>query len=156
MIRIRPLAGAVLTTLLLTSVGLADSQGIINLTPPRIDGTGPADTGPIDRPATPAGGNGVTYSSAEFEDGQPGLQTRHFGGVSLSCRVASSSTDLVVVNQSADPLPPGTRIKWQLKNERTRGFFAIIGELRGGESLVADNVLDGHAAPDDICVARVI
>ncbi|MGN6486882.1 MAG: hypothetical protein ACTHLT_03550 [Devosia sp.] len=155
MIRIRPLAGAVLTTLLLTSVGLADSQGIINLTPPPIDGTGPTDTRPVDRPSATAD-SGTSYSAAEFDDGRPSLQTRHFGGSSLSCEVAAGATDLVVVNQSADPLPPGTRIKWQLKNERTRGFFAIVGELRGGESLVAGNVLDGQAAPDDVCVARVI
>jgi hypothetical protein len=84
------------------------------------------------------------------------LQTRHFGGVTLSCKVASTSTDLVVVNDSLEPLPPGTRIKWQLKNEGTRGFFAIIGELGGGESLVADGVLDGRAGQDETCVARVI
>ena len=42
------------------------------------------------------------------------------------------------------------------KGQTRCGFCAIIGELGGGESLVADNVLDGQAAPDDICVARVI
>jgi type II secretory pathway predicted ATPase ExeA len=62
----------------------------------------------------------------------------------------------VVINQSLEPLPAGTRIKWQLKDEGKRGFFAIIGELGGGESLVADDVLDGHASKDDACIARVI
>ena len=80
----------------------------------------------------------------------------HFGSVTLACTVASSARDLVVVNEGLETLPPGTRIKWQLKNEGTRGFFAIIGELGGGESLVADGVLDGGAQPDDTCVARVI
>jgi hypothetical protein len=80
----------------------------------------------------------------------------HFGGATLACKVGSGARDLVVINQSLEPLPAGTRIKWQLKNEGKRGFFAIIGELGGGESLVADGVLDGSAGADDICVARVI
>jgi hypothetical protein len=158
MIRIRPLAGAVLMSLLLTPVALADRVEVItpgggeaSLTGP---GTGAAGTRPAGR-ATGGSGGGSSYSPAEF-DVQPGLQTRHFGGVSLSCKVASSARDLVVINQSAEPLPPGTRIKWQLRNERKRGFFAIIGELGGGESLVADDVLDGQARQDDICIARVI
>lgn len=164
MIRIRPLAGAVLTMLLLTSVALADRVEVItpggntSLVPPGSAGTGPSDMGadtlPADR-STASSGSGNSYSPAEF-DVQPGLQTRHFGGVNLSCRVASSSRDLVVINQSLEPLPPGTRIKWQLKKEGTRGFFAIIGELGGGESLVADDVLDSEAGQDDVCVARVI
>lgn len=165
MIRIRPLAGAVLMTLSLTSVAFADRVEVItpggetSLLPPGSASTGPVDTRPADRPQAStgsSGSSGSSYSPAEFDDVQPGLQTRHFGRVNLSCRVGSSSRDLVVVNQSADPLPPGTRIKWQLRNERKRGFFAIVGELGGGESLVADDVLDGEAGQDDICVARVI
>ncbi len=159
MIRIRQLASAVLMTLLLTPMALAGSVEII--TPggnsslvPTTDGIGveslPRRTGSgSDRDAT------VSYSPPEV-DAQPSLQTMHFGGASLACKVASTANDLVLINQGLEPLPPGTRIKWQLKNEGTRGFFAIIGELGGGESLVADGVLDGAARTDDVCVARVI
>jgi len=161
MIRIRPLAGAVLTALLLTSAGLADPVEVIipgghtSLTPP-MTGTGPADTGIMESPRRDDSSSSESSDSSADVDEQPGLQTRHFGAISLACKVASSATDLVVINRSLEPLPAGTRIKWQLKNEGKRGFFAIIGELRGGESLVADNVLDGHAGEDDVCVARVI
>lgn len=175
MIRIRPLAGAVLMTLMLTPLALADKVDIITpggnagLAPPDITaGTGPSDTGPSDtgprdtgaetmpRQASRSGNSsgGGDYSPAEV-DVQPGLQTMHFGGASLTCKVASTH-DLVVVNQSLEPLPAGTRIKWQLKKEGKRGFFAIIGELGGGETLVADGVLDGAAGSDEVCIARVI
>jgi len=160
MIRIRPLAGAVLTTLLLTPVALADRVEVItpggnaSLTPPTT-GTQPRDVGVKQLPRT-TGGTGSVGDPPIEVDAQPGLQTMHFGGVSLACKVGSSSTALVVINQSLEPLPPGTRIKWQLKSEGKRGYFAIIGELGGGESLVADDVLDGQATKDDICIARVI
>ena len=167
MIRIRPLAGAVLMTLLLTPVAFADRVDVITpgghagLNPP-ITGTEPIDTKPVDpvvdeppRTASSDSSSSGGDPSVDF-DVQPGLQTRHFGGATLACKVASTSKDLVVINQSLDPLPPGTRIKWQLKNEGKRGYFAIIGELGGGESLVADNVLDGQAGTDDVCIARVI
>jgi hypothetical protein len=162
MIHIRPLAGAVLMTLLLTPVALADRVDVItpggnaSLLPPSTD-TEPRDatveTLPVDMGT--GGGKSTDYSPAEV-DTRPGLQTMHFGGATLACKVGSGARDLVVVNQSLEPLPSGTRIKWQLKNEGTRGFFAIIGELGGGESLVADGVLDGKANTDDICIARVI
>lgn len=163
MIRIRPLAGAVLMSLLLTPVALADRVEVISpggeasLLPPAT-GTEPDDAKVETLPREPqrtGSGNSVTYSPAEV-DAQPGLQTMHFGGATLACKVGSGSRDLVVLNQSLEPLPAGTRIKWQLKNEGKRGFFAIIGELGGGESLVADGVLDGKAGADDICIARVI
>ncbi|RYG95046.1 MAG: hypothetical protein EON57_17310 [Alphaproteobacteria bacterium] len=149
-------------TLLLTPVSLADRVEVItpggnaSLTPPAAS-TEPSDAAVETFPRTTAatGSGGTTYSPAEM-DTQPGLQTMHFGAASLACKVASSTTDLVVINQSPEPLPAGTRIKWQLKKEGTRGFFAIIGELGGGESLVADDVLDGQAGKDDICIARVI
>jgi hypothetical protein len=160
MIRIRQLAGAVLMTLLLAPVALAGSVEIItpggntSLVPPTTDGIGveslPRRTGSGSQSDAT-----VSYSPAEI-DARPSLQTMHFGGASLACKVASTSNDLVLINEGLEPLPPGTRIKWQLKNEGTRGFFAIIGELGGGESLVADGVLDGGARTDDVCVARVI
>lgn len=160
MIAIRPLVGAVLTTLLLASTALADPVEIItpggqtdlNL----MTSTGPSDVSVRLLPSPgDSGSSGSSDSSSEVDE-QPSLQTMHFGAISLDCKVASSATDLVVINRSLEPLPPGTRIKWQLKNEGKRGFFAIIGELGGGESLVADNVLDGEAGTDDVCVARVI
>ena len=88
---------------------------------------------------------------------EPTLQTRHFGlNVTLSCAVAGKANAIVVVNQSAEDLPPGTRIKWQLKSEGKRGFFALLRPLPSGETLVADNVLDGAADTAAACVARVI
>ena len=163
MIRIRALAGAVLMTLLLTPVALADRVEVImpggnaSLLPPTT-GTEPNDATVETRPREPersGSGRSTSYSPAEV-DVQPGLQTMHFGGATLACKVGSSARDLILLNESLEPLPAGTRIKWQLKNEGKRGFFAIIGELGGGESLVADDVLDGSAGTDDICTARVI
>jgi hypothetical protein len=163
MIRLRPLAGALVLTLMLAPVAVADQVEVITpgghagLTPPSV-GTEPRDTTVKDLPrtGTPNSGSSDSSHSSTEVDVQPGLQTMHFGGITLACKVASTSTDLVVINQSLEPLPPGTRIKWQLKNEGKRGYFAIIGQLGGGESLVADNVLDGQAGKDDVCIARVI
>ena len=162
MSRTRPLAGAVLMILLLTPVALADRVEVITpggnagLAPPST-ATGPrdatVDTLPHDGGST---GNATSYSGADAREAQPGLQTMHFGGASIACKVGATTRDLVVVNESLEALPSGTRIKWQLKKEGTRGFFAIIGELAGGESLIADGVLDGNAGTDDICIARVI
>lgn len=160
MIRIRQLAGALLMTLLLTPMALAGSVEIItpggssSLVPPTTDGMG-VESLPRRTGSGSQGDATVSYSPAEI-DARPSLQTMHFGGASLACKVASTANDLVLINQGLEPLPPGTRIKWQLKNEGKRGFFAIIGELGGGESLVADGVLDGGARTDDVCVARVI
>lgn len=173
MILFRPLAGAVLMSLLLTSATLAvtvrplvpggDGASLVgpgSSSNDKSDGvtdlsreTGVANIGgERDRDRS----NSSSYSGAEIREAQPGLQTMHFGGVTLACRVGSSARELIVVNESPEPLPSGTRIKWQLKKEGTRGFFAIIGELGGGESLVADNVLDGKVRKDDVCIARVI
>lgn len=169
MIFFRPLAGAVLMTLLLIPVALAGRIEVITpgggntslVSPNQPDEkpdasveTPPLETGPSNTGGERGSAN--SYSGSEIRDVQPGLQTMHFGGVTLACRVGSGARDLVVVNESLEPLPSGTRIKWQLKKEGTRGFFAIIGELAGGESLVADNVLDGNARKDDVCIARVI
>jgi len=162
MIHIRPLASAVLMTLLLTPMAIAGQVEIITpggnagLIPPTF-GTEPPGVNlePLPLQTGSSTDNSDSYSPPEV-DAQPGLQTMHFGSASLACKVASTSKDLVLINQGLEPLPPGTRIKWQLKNEGKRGFFAIIGELGGGESLVADGVLDGAAGTDDVCVARVI
>jgi len=171
MIRIRPLAGAVLMTLLLMPAAHADRVDIITpggstslvppaSTEPRDEGSDSTDTSvdtaPREAASTSSRSSSDSGHSPAEVDVQPGLQTMHFSATSLACRVASRTHDLVVTNQSLEPLPPGTRIKWQLKKEGKRGYFAIIGELRGGESLIADDVLDGKAEQDEICVARVI
>jgi len=162
MIRLRPLAGALLITLLLAPLASADEVEVItpgghaDLAPPDVS-TGPSDLVRAEpRIANGNSGSSESSHSSSDVDTQPGLQTMHFGAITLACKVASSSTDLVVINQSLEPLPPGTRIKWQLKHEGKRGYFAITGELGGGKTLVADDVLDGKAAKDEVCIARVI
>lgn len=177
MIRIRPIVGAALATLMLVlPLGLvptlAYAEPVQELTPP---GTTPKEdpkpeagtdllpevgTGPA---APDVGGGGSSSgsssggSSSDRVDTQPTLQTRHFGfQADLSCAVASTPNSIIVINRSAEPLPAGTRIKWQLKSEGKRGYFALLGPLGGGETLVADNVLDGAADQAADCVARVI
>ena len=122
MIPIRPLAGAMLLTLLVTTFALAGEIEIItpggdtSFVPPAADSelsglsieSGPRRTGS-------SGGSTDSYSPPKV-DSQPGLQTMHFGSVTLACTVASSARDLVVVNEGLETLPPGTPIKWQLKN----------------------------------------
>lgn len=166
--RIRPLAGALLATLMLSPLaGTASAGDVLPLDPggglPPIDGTGPAaGTGPIDG-LIPPGAIDTGSSNSSDGDGdsdyvpEPTLQTRHFGlNVQLSCSVAGAPQAIVVVNHSAEELPPGTRIKWQLKSEGKRGFFALLRPLPGGDTLVADNVLDGATDTAADCVARVI
>ncbi len=166
--RIRPLAGALLATLMLSPLmGAAYAGDVLPLDPggglPPIDGTGPAaGTGPIDG-LVPPGAIDTGPSRSSDGDGdsdyvaEPTLQTRHFGyNVELSCAVSGTPNAIVVVNHSAEALPPGTRIKWQLKSEGKRGFFALLRPLAGGETLVADNVLDSAANQAADCVARVI
>ena len=160
MIRIRPLAGAVLMTLLLTPVALASSnvQIIGPGSDPAPDKSAGSELGSPTGSSSPR--RGATDATSSYlppeVDARPGLQTMHFGTASLACKVASSSKDLVLINQGLETLPPGTRVKWQLTQDGKRGFFAIIGELGGGETLVADGVLDGEAGSDAACVARVI
>ena len=165
--RIRPLAGALLATLMLSPfAGVAVAGDVLPLDPggglPPIDGTGPAGTGPIDGLIPPGAiDTGPSRSSEGSGDSdyvpEPTLQTRHFGlNVQLSCTVGGTPNAIVVVNHSAEALPPGTRIKWQLKSEGKRGFFALLRPLPGGDTLVADNVLDGATSQAADCVARVI
>jgi hypothetical protein len=154
---IRPLAGVLLATLLCVPA-FADPVTELppggGLTPP-IDDTGPTKL-PDDPKAEPE--QFASRSSSSSSDyPEPVLQTRHFGlQVELVCSVASQPNAIEVINRSAENLPPGTRIKWQLKSEGKVGYFALIGELAGGETLVADNVLPGGANSGAACVARVI
>lgn len=107
-------------------------------------------------PADPDGSDGSDHSPNEV-DVQPTLQTRHFGGqIELICTVATTPGSLKVVNQGIEPLPPGTRIKWQVKNPPLRGFFALIGQLDAGETLIADGIVDGNVPAGADCLARVI
>lgn len=163
--RIRPLAGALLATLMLSPLAAAVlpvAAAEVELLPPGgglnppIDDTGPTEgTGPTDLPPVSTDG-GDGDSSSDYVP-EPTLQTRHFGlTVELSCAVAGTPNAIVVVNRSAEELPPGTRIKWQLKSEGKRGFFALLSPLPGGETLVADNVLESAADEAAACVARVI
>lgn len=166
--RIRPLAGVLLATLMLSPLaGAAYAGDVLPLDPggglPPIDGTGPADeTGPADGLIPPgpidtnSNGDGDSNRDADYVPG-PTLQTRHFGlNVELSCAVSGTPNAIVVVNHSTEALPPGTRIKWQLKSEGKRGFFALLSPLAGGDTLVADNVLDSATSEAADCVARVI
>lgn len=149
---IRPLAGLVFAALmcvpaLAAEVELLPPGGGLN---PPIDETGPADTTPKPPIKT------SRSSSSDYVE-EPALQARHFGlQVALGCAVASQPNAIVVVNKSAEELPPGTRIKWQIKSEGQVGFFALIGPLRGGATLVADNVLQTNASQSAPCVARVL
>lgn len=169
--RIRPLAGVLLATLMLSPLGTAAYAGdVLPLDPggglPPIDGTGPIDgtapidgTGPIDGlvpPPAPSDSSGDGDSSSSYVE-EPTLQTRHFGyNIELSCTVSGQPNTIVVINRSAEALPPGTRIKWQLKGEGKRGFFALLRPLAGGDTLVAENVIEGGADQAAACVARVI
>ena len=167
--RIRPLVGALLATLMLSPLSapllMPAAAAEVELLPPGgglsppIDSTGPAvDTGPADAltPPGPAASSERGDSPSDYVP-EPTLQTRHFGlNVALSCAVAGTPNAIVVVNNSAEDLPPGTRIKWQLKSEGKRGFFALLNPLPSGQTLVADNVLEDAADQAAACVARVI
>lgn len=155
---IRPLAGVLLATLLCVPafadpvVELPPGGG---LTPPTTDPTD--NTGPTDLPDDTKPDRVASRNSSSSDYPEPVLQTRHFGlQVELTCSVANQPNAIEVINRSAENLPPGTRIKWQLKSEGKVGYFALIGELGGGETLVADNVLPGGANSGAACVARVI
>ncbi len=140
---------------------------VIDLTPPRLmpdaPGIAPGDSAAagesrLSFAPTPAreqyAGDGGSSDSVEL---QPMLPTRHFGAqVTLSCAVADTPNDLVLVNRGLDPLPAGTRIKWQIRSAGLVGYFAIIGPLGPGEKLVADDVVAGQPDGGASCVARAI
>jgi hypothetical protein len=153
---VRPLAGILLATLLCVPA-FADE---VELLPPG-GGLDPTKTQPVDDPPRtqprPSSRSSSSSSSSDYTEEQPGLQARHFGlQIALSCAVADQPNSIVVVNTSNEDLPPGTRIKWQLKGEGQVGFFALLGTLKGGKQLVADNVLQSEVAQSAKCVARVL
>lgn len=160
MIMLRPLASMMLATLLLSVPAIAAEVEILapgTTSETKLD---PAASGPMELIApgsassSPADEPSRSRSSSSSE---PTLQTRHFGSqIELSCAIGDNPRAIVVVNRSQDPLPPGTRIKWQLTTEGLRGFFRLLGTFEGGATLVADNVLDTGVNRSANCVARVI
>lgn len=161
----RTIAAIGIVLLWLAGASVAAAAEVQRLTPhdetrvdtPQIALRPPAELRP-DTPSAPSpDNNGSTYSAAETDVAQPPLQTRHFGAQAvLECRLDAQPGGLVVVNRSLEALPPGTRIKWQFPDARMRGFFALIGPLEPGETLVADNVVDDAPDARGACVARVI
>jgi len=148
---IRPLAGVVFAILMCVPAIAAE---VVPLAP---GGGLPIDKTEIvdSTPKSPTRVERSSSSSDYVEE--PALQARHFGlQVAVDCAGASQPNAIVVVNKSAEELPPGTRIKWQLKSEGQVGFFALLGPLAGGQTLVADNVLPGAAPQSAPCSARVL
>lgn len=152
--KLRPLAGLLLATLVFTAAaGAAEVErllpgGATELTKQEPDLSASVELIPS-RPDR--------SSDSHSSDAEPTLQTRHFGSqIELSCAIGDPTDAIVVVNHSDEPLPAGTRIKWQLKAEGLKGFFRLLGTLGGGETLVADNVLDSRVDRNAACVARVI
>ena len=154
------------------TVHAAHAEAVRDLTPPVTDllpqdprdagvkpdtdttGTEPAKTEDNGR----TGGSGHSSSSSDDDVTQPPeFQTRHFGAqIALACRLGDAPGSIVLVNQSEEMLPSGTRIKWQFRQTRAKGYFALIGSLRPGGTLVADDVLrQGQSAAGD-CVARIL
>lgn len=147
--RLRLLAGALLATLMIVSAApAAQVELILPGGDTKTTETGPVDTVPRDEP----------QAKREKPDRpEPVLQTRHFGSmIELTCTVGDRPDAIVVVNLSEEPLPKGTRIKWQLDTDGLQGFFRLLGELEGGGTLVADNVLTTRVKDGASCVARVI
>lgn len=150
---IRPVAGVVFAILMCVPALAAE---VVPLAP---GGGFPIDKTEIvdSTPRSPSRTERSSSSSSSDYVEEPALQARHFGlQVALDCAVASQPNAIVVVNKSAEELPPGTRIKWQLKSEGQVGFFALLGPLAGGQTLVADNVLPGAAPQSAPCSARVL
>jgi hypothetical protein len=151
----RPLlALALLATL--WAAGPALAMDVVDLTPP-LTGDDGTRTTPRDDPDPPLVPENPIHAASSTDDYEaPTLQTRHFGlQIELTCRAASTAGGLELVNKSGEPLPPGTRIKWQFRQDRLSGFFAITGPLGAGRRMVADDIL-GDRAPGGECTARVI
>ena len=158
--KLRPLAGLTFATLLLAAaVTAAEVEQLrpgmsaeARLDPGLSNSVELIAPGIASAPASQDRSNSRSSSSSE-----PTLQTRHFGSqIELSCAIGDNQRAIVVVNRSEDPLPAGTRIKWQLSHEGLRGFFRLLGTLEGGATLVADNVLETTVNRGASCIARVI
>lgn len=156
MFRTRSAAVALVLAMLITPPALR-AEEVVLLVPHTGSDTQPAD--PVDT-AKVVPAPALTGSSSEHSydaDEPPTLQTRHFGTqVALVCAVAGTPGGLELTNAGETPLEPGTKIKWQFKNSKFRGYFALIGALAPGATMVADNVIGGQPPAGSGCVARTI
>lgn len=168
-----PVTSQLLRAALVVVAGLlaspASADAVRDLTPlnPGLSGDTPTDvsvdTGLTGDDTPPTGRDTPsprgTHTSSNNDDvtQPPEFQTRHFGAqITLSCQAGDAPGSIIVVNQSDEPLPPGTRIKWQFRQTKAKGYFALLGNLRPGGTLVADDVMrNGQVAGGD-CMARVL
>ena len=157
MIEVRRAVLAIALLLMTAAPGL-HAEEVVLLLPHTGSDTKPAD--PVDparltppRPELTGNSGGRSYDADE----PPSLQTRHFGTqVALVCAPAGQSGGLELTNASDMPLEPGTKIKWQFKNSKFRGYFALIGALAPGATMVADGVIPGSPPAGASCIARSI
>ncbi|WP_421761256.1 hypothetical protein [Devosia sp.] len=157
MIEVRRAALAI-ALLLMTAAPALRAEEVVLLVPHTGSDTKPAGT--VDpakvmpsQPALTGSSGGGSYDADE----PPSLQTRHFGTqVALVCAPAGQPGGLELTNAGDTPLEPGTKIKWQFKNSKFRGYFALIGALAPGATMVADGVISGTPPAGAGCVARSI
>ena len=155
MIEVRRAIVAIALLLMTAAPGLHAEEVLLLV--PHTD-TKPAD--PVDPgrvgSSTPAPTGSSARNSYEVDE-PPTLQTRHFGTqVALVCAPAGESGGLELTNAGDAPLEPGTKIKWQFKNSKFRGYFALIGALAPGKTMVADGVISGSPPAGADCIARSI
>jgi len=74
--------------------------------------------------------------------------------LALECAVTDDG--LKLVNRSNVELPPGTKIKWQVKSLHSTGYFALSRALAVGKGASAAGLFTGGIAPDTICAAVVV
>ena len=139
--------------LLAAAVGLGSavpSHGQSSMQLANPDSAGPRIT---DRVLAPK--QSKSRARSRGDDEGPGIQTRYFGmQYDLTCSPAGSAGDLVITNSGLDTVPSGTRIRWQVADTGQRGYFALIGELKPRESLVADDIVTEPLGEADSCSAR--
>lgn len=155
MIEVRRAFAAIALALMCNSPSLR-AEEVVLLVPHTGSETNPVDD-PVKltppQPALTGSSGGGSYDADE----PPSLQTRHFGTqVALVCAPAGKPGGLELTNAGETPLEPGTKIKWQFKNSKFRGYFALIGALAPGATMVADGVISGTPPAGAGCVARSI
>ena len=157
MIEVRRAIAALALLLMSVSPNLR-AEEVVLLVPHTGSETNPA---PVDDPAKLASprppSTGSSNDGSYEADEPPSLQTRHFGTqVALVCAPSGKPGGLELTNAGETPLEPGTKIKWQFKNSKFRGYFALIGALAPGATMVADGVVAGSPPTGVSCVARSI
>ena len=157
MIEVRRAALAI-ALLLMTAAPALRAEEVVLLLPHTGSDTKPADSGdPARLKAPQPESTGSSRGSSYDADEPPSLQTRHFGTqVALICAPAGQPGGLELTNAGDTPLEPGTKIKWQFKNSKFRGYFALIGALAPGKTMVADGVISGSPPAGADCIARSI